>query len=45
MNLIRALVWNCGNQCSDAKGEAQVAETTRREYRCRALGRTDSYER
>jgi len=42
VNLIWALVRNCGNQFSDAKGEAQVAETTWREYRCRALGRTDS---
>ena len=25
----------------DAKGEAQVAKTARREYRCGALGRTD----
>ncbi len=45
MNLVWALVRNCGNQCSDAKGEVQVAETTRREYRCRGLGRTDLYER
>lgn len=26
VNLIRALMWNCGNQSADAKGEAQVDE-------------------
>lgn len=45
VNLIWALVRNCGNQCSDAKGEAQVGETTRREYRRGVLGRTSQYER
>jgi hypothetical protein len=45
VNLTRALVRNCGNQSSDAKGEAQVAETTRREYRCGVLGQTNSFER
>jgi len=45
VNLTRALVRNCGNQSSDAKGEAQVVETTRREYRCGVLGQTNSFER
>src|SRR5262245_2115254 len=36
-----AFTWNCRNQCFDGKGEAQAAKTARREYRCRALGRTD----
>ena len=44
VNLIWALVRNCGNQDSDAKGEAQVGETTRREYRRGELGRTNQYE-
>jgi len=41
VNLTWALMQNCGNQCSNDKGEAQMAETMRREYRRRALGRTD----
>lgn len=45
VNLIWALMRNCGNQCVDAKGEAQVDEPTRREYRCGALGRTNPSER
>ena len=44
VNLIWALVRNCGNQDSDAKGEAQVGEATRREYRRGELGRTNQYE-
>lgn len=35
---ILAFVRNYGNQCVDVKGEAQVAETTRREYRCETTG-------
>jgi len=34
-----------GTRVSDVKGEAQVAQTTRREYRSRALGRINSFER
>ena len=45
VNLTRALVRNCGNQSFDAKGEAQVAATTRREYQCGVLGQTNSFER
>ena len=40
---MQAFVRNCRNQCSDGKGEAQAAKTARREYRSRALGRTDPY--
>jgi hypothetical protein len=32
---------NCGNQILDAKGEAQAAQTARREYRSQDLGRID----
>lgn len=45
VNLTRALMRNCGNQNSDAKGEEQVVEATRREYRCGALGQINSFER
>ena len=45
VNLIWALKRNCGDQSADAKGEAQAEETARREYRCRALGRTNPSER
>jgi hypothetical protein len=41
MSWTQASMWNCGNQCTDAKGEAQAVETARRVYRCSALGRTD----
>jgi hypothetical protein len=41
VNRTLAFMWNCRNQGSDAKGEAQAAKPARREYRCRALGRTD----
>jgi hypothetical protein len=37
----QAFAWNCRNQALDAKGEAQAAQTARREYRCKGLGRTD----
>jgi len=42
VNRMQAFAQNCRNQSSDGKGEAQAAKTARREYRCRALGRTDS---
>jgi hypothetical protein len=35
----QAFVWNCRNQALDAKGEAQAANTARREYRNKGLGR------
>jgi hypothetical protein len=38
---MQAFARNCGNQCSDDKGEAQAAKTVRREYRSGALGRAD----
>ena len=41
----QAFARNCRNQALDAKGEAQAAQTVRREYRCKRLGRTDPYER
>jgi hypothetical protein len=34
-----------GTSRSEGKGEAQAAQTARREYQGGALGRTDSYER
>lgn len=37
----QAFARNCRNQAPDAKGEAQAAETARREYRSRGLGRID----
>jgi len=37
----RLLRGTAGTSRSDAKGEAQAARTARREYRSRALGRTD----
>ena len=40
---MQAFAWNCRNrEALMAKGEAQAAKTARREYRCRALGRTES---
>ena len=45
MNLTWAFMRNRGNQNADAKGEAQAAETVRREYRSGVLGRTNPYER
>jgi hypothetical protein len=38
---MQAFAWNCRNQISDVKGEAQAAEKVTRAYRCRDLGRTD----
>jgi len=37
----RLLRGTAGTSRSDAKEEAQAAKTARREYRSRALGRTD----
>jgi len=37
----RLLRGTAGTSRSDAKGEAKAAKTARREYRSRALGRTD----
>ena len=41
----QALMRNVGTCRSDAKGEVQVATTTRRAYQCGAQGRTNPYER
>jgi hypothetical protein len=38
---MQAFARNCRNQSPDAKGEAQAANTVRREYRRRGLGRID----
>ena len=35
---MQAFAWNCRNQCSDGKGEAQAAKTARREYRSEHWG-------
>jgi hypothetical protein len=29
MNLGQALLWNCGNQCIDVKGDIQIVEAIR----------------
>ena len=45
MNSVQARVGNLGTCRSDAKGDVQVEDPQGLEYRCRAQGRNDPYER
>lgn len=45
VRLILAYVWNLGTCCLDAKGAMQAAIPQVSEYRCKAQGRSNPYER
>ena len=45
MNSVQARVGNLGTCRPDAKGDVQVEDPQGLEYRCRAQGRNDPYER